>query len=84
MCGNGKKKDDLDGYDFNLKFQRFSIQNYDLLIFFLGQLDGPKTSIRIDKVARAELNLGVWRDFYNYTVFFYWSPAAQYQNEKCL
>ena len=71
MCGlsyHVKKKDDLDGYDFNLKFQRFSIQNYDLLIFFLGQLDGPKTSIRIDKVARAELNLGVWRDFYNYTL----------------
>ena len=32
---------DADLYDFNLEVQRFSIQKYDLLIFFLGQLDGP-------------------------------------------
>ena len=42
---------------FNLKIQRFSIEKYDLLLSFLGQLNGPETSIRVHLVSRAESNL---------------------------
>ena len=42
---------------FNLKIQRFSIEKYDLLLSFLGQLNGPETSIRVHLVSRTESNL---------------------------
>ena len=45
-----------DGY--NLEIQRFPIEKYDLLVFFLScQFKGPKTSIRVDLVSRTESNL---------------------------
>ena len=41
----------------NLKIQRFSVEKYDLLVSFLGQLKSPETSIRVDLVSRTEFNL---------------------------
>ena len=42
---------------FNLKIQRFSIEKYDLLLSFLGQLNGLETSITVHLVSRTESNL---------------------------